>query len=93
MHTSNKLAVTLLFPLSFAFATTPEVAVMDLQNIHCIACLKTVEKALQKVPGVEDTKLDLDSRTATVKYDPAKTNTDALAKATAAAGFPSTARK
>lgn len=73
MHTSNKLAVTLLFPLSFAFAAPPEVAVMDLQKIHCIACLKTVEKALQKVHGVEDTKLDLDSRTATVKYDPAKT--------------------
>lgn len=92
-HGSNKLALALLLSITSAVAAGLETAVMDLQRIHCVACLRTVEKALDKVPGVEDTRLDLESRTATVQYDPVRTDPESLVRATAEAGFPATVRK
>ena len=88
-----KFVTLALIPAAVAFAGESKTAVMDLQKIQCFGCLQTVNKALQTVPGVEDTKLDLDHKTATVRFDPAKTNTDALSAATAKAGFPSSVRK
>jgi mercuric ion binding protein len=88
-----KFCITALLSLSYAFAGEVQTAVMELQKIQCYGCMLTVQKALQKVPGVKETKLDLEQKTATVKYDSSQTNTEALAKATANAGFPSTVRK
>jgi periplasmic mercuric ion binding protein len=87
----RRLIVVLLLgvPMS-AFAGTPQTAVLDVQNMTCSMCSITVHKALEKVPGVIDAKVDYDHKTATVKYDAAKTNPDALMKATTDAGFPST---
>ena len=45
--------------------------------------------ALEKVPGVENAKVDFKSKRAIVAFDPAKTSPEALARATADAGFPS----
>jgi mercuric ion binding protein len=73
-----------------AFAATPQTAVLDLQNMTCSMCSMTVHKALEKVPGVIEAKVDYDHKTATVKYDADKTNPAALVKATTNAGFPST---
>jgi mercuric ion binding protein len=50
-------------------------------------CSITIHKALEKVPGVIDAKVDYDRKTATVKYDADKTNPSALIKATTNAGF------
>lgn len=56
----------------------------------CPMCPITIRKALEKVPGVVEAKVDYDHKTATVKYDADKTNPSALVKATANAGFSST---
>lgn len=87
----HKLLAALLIclPIS-AFAGTPQTAVLDVQNMTCSMCSITIHKALEKVPGVIDTKVDYDLKTATVKYDSDKTNPSALVKATTNAGFPST---
>lgn len=39
------------------------------------------------MPGVEEAEVDLDKKTATVKFDSGKTDAQALIKATAQAGF------
>lgn len=72
-------------------ATAPQsaTAVLQVENMTCGACPITVRKALQKVPGVANAKVDLESQTATVKFDPSKTNVEALTAATGAAGYPS----
>jgi mercuric ion binding protein len=57
----------------------------------CELCPITVKKALDKVPGVAATKIDLTKKTATVKFDPERANVAALVKATTNAGYPSTA--
>jgi len=51
----------------------------------------SLRKALEKVPGVIDAKVDYDHRTATVKYNPEKASPAAFVKATTNAGFPSKA--
>ena len=87
----RKLVATLLICLPvFAFAGTPQTAVLDVENMTCSMCSITIHKALEKVPGVIEAKVDYDHKTATVKYDADKTSPSALVKATTNAGFPST---
>lgn len=86
----------LLFALLFAtpvgvLAADPQTVVLDVQNMTCELCPITVKKALDKVPGVATTTIDLAKMTATVKFDPDRANVAALVKATTNAGYPSTA--
>ncbi len=81
-------------PLSFvAHAAEVKTVTLDVQNMTCKFCPITVRKALKKVDGVVSAKADLDSKTATVIYDPDKTNVGALTKATANAGYPSSVKQ
>jgi mercuric ion binding protein len=87
----RKLLVSLLIGMPMVtFAATPQTAVLDVQNMTCSMCSITIRKALEKVSGVIDAKVDYDQKTATVKYDPDKASPPALVKATTNAGFPST---
>lgn len=88
-----KLTVLGLLTSSSAFAAHPQTATLDVKNMQCQMCSITVKKALQKVPGVEDAKIDFDHKTAAVQYDPDKTSPDALVAATTKAGFPATLHK
>ena len=56
----------------------------------CALCPITVKKSLQQVPGVAEANVDLDKKTATVRFDPDRISTAALVKATTDAGYPST---
>ena len=84
------LAAVLAVPLT-VLAAEPQTVVLDVQNMTCELCPITVKKALDKVPGVAATKIDLTKKTATVKFDPERANVAALVKATTNAGYPSTA--
>ena len=84
------LAAVLAVPLT-VFAAEPQTVVLDVQNMTCELCPITVKKALDKVPGVAATKIDLAKKMATVKFDPERANVAALVKATTNAGYPSTA--
>jgi mercuric ion binding protein len=87
----RKFLVSLLIGMPIVtFAATLRAAVLDVQNMTCSMCSITIRKALEKVPGVIDAKVDYDHKTATVKYDPDKTSPPAFVKATTDAGFPST---
>jgi len=55
----------------------------------CAACPIAVRRALTRVPGVTEAKVDFDTKSAVVTFDPVKTNVEALTKATADVGFPS----
>ena len=81
-------AMLLSVPVT-AFAATPQTAILDVQNMTCLLCPVTIRKALEKVPGVMDAKVDFDHKTAIVKYDPDKASPAALVNATTNAGFPS----
>jgi periplasmic mercuric ion binding protein len=89
----RRLVVFLLVSLPVAaFAADRQTVVLDVQNMTCSMCSITIRKALEKVPGVIDAKVDYDHKTAIVRYDPHKANPPALVKATTNAGFPSKLR-
>ena len=73
-------------------AGTLQTVTLHVQNMTCAICPITVKKALERVPGVTDAKVDFDKKIATVSFDPDKTNATALIKTTADAGYPSSIR-
>ena len=74
-------------------AATTQTVTLAVQNMDCPLCPFTVRKALEDVPGVTKVSVDFYGKTATVAFDPAKTNAQALTQATGNAGFPSTVKK
>ncbi|MGE5668814.1 MAG: heavy-metal-associated domain-containing protein [Betaproteobacteria bacterium] len=78
-------ATLLAVPLT-VLAAEPKTVVFDVQNITCELCPVTVKKTLDQVPGVDATRIDFAKKTATVKFDPDRTNVAALVKATTNAG-------
>lgn len=71
---------------AFAVSKTTTLAV---SNMTCSACPITVKKVLFGVHGVEKVTINLDKKEAFVTFDDAKTNVQALTKATENAGYPS----
>ena len=88
MIRNTLIAVLHSLPVA-ALAGNPQTVVLDVQKMTCALCSVTVQKALEKVLGVADTKIDYDKKTATVKFDPEKVTPAVLMKATTDAGFPS----
>lgn len=86
------IAFAVLMLTTTAYAGTPRTVVLDVKNMSCALCPITVKKSLQKVPGVAETRIDFDKKTATVKFDPDKASPAALAKASTDAGYPATPR-
>lgn len=66
---------------------------LSVPGMTCAACPLTVKQALNKVQGVTKAEVSYEKRQAVVSFDDAKTNVQALTKATADAGYPSTAKQ
>jgi len=92
------LAVTTLL-LSFVFAGTKDTesmgstdakvtAIFAVEKMTCKMCPITIRKAMEKVEGVYSAAVDYNNKTATVIYDPAKTNIETIALASTNAGYP-----
>lgn len=75
-----------------ALAATPKTAVLDVENMTCPACSITIEKALDKVPGVSKAQVDTKAATVTVNFDAERTTVPVLARTVSEAGFPAKAR-
>ena len=72
---------------------SPETVTLNVSGMTCPACPITVKKALEKVPGVSKVDVRFEKKQVLVTFDDAKTNTDALVKATTNAGYPSQPEK
>ena len=75
-----------------AWAATKTVT-LSVPGMTCAAGPITVKKALTKVDGVQKAEVSYEKREAVVTFDDAKTNADALTKATANAGYPSSVKQ
>ena len=83
-----------LFALSFNVnAAETKTISLDVPGMTCKFCPITIRKALEKIPGVVEVKSEFKTKTATVTFDPTKTNIETLIKTTANAGYPSTLKK
>ncbi|MDD5460508.1 MAG: mercury resistance system periplasmic binding protein MerP [Methylococcales bacterium] len=92
-----KTKILLLF-LTFAIISgsvlaAPRTVMLDVQNMTCAVCPITVKKALERVSGVQQVKVDYATKTATVQFDDTETTADKLTEATKEAGYPSSIKK
>ncbi len=74
-----------------AFAETQTVT-LSVPGMNCDLCPLTVKKAISKVPGVTSVAASYEKRQAVVTFDDSKATVEALTKATANAGYPSTVK-
>jgi len=72
---------------------SPQTVTLNVSGMTCPACPITVKKALEKVAGVSKVEMRFEKKQVLVTFDDAKTNTDALVKATTNAGYPSQPEK
>lgn len=92
MHRSplRFLVVAALFVAAGVSAGETKQVILDVPGMNCALCPPTVKKALQRVPGYVDAKVDLGTKRAVVTYDADKTAPESLARAVTDAGFPAT---
>ncbi len=62
-------------------------AVIDITGMTCSSCAATIEKALRKVPGVSDAKVNFSNEKAYVEYESERATVDELHHAIAEAGY------
>lgn len=62
-------------------------ATIRVEGMTCNGCVASVTRVLKALPGVEFVDVSLDRREAAVRFDPARTDIDALKKTIAGAGF------
>ncbi|HFH4753868.1 mercury resistance system periplasmic binding protein MerP [Pseudomonas aeruginosa] len=91
----KKLAtlIALAAALSTPARAATKTVTLSVPGMTCAACPITVKKALTKVDGVQKAEVSYEKREAVVTFDDAKTNADALTKATANAGYPSSVKQ
>jgi len=77
-------------PAAFAADRTVTFAI---DNMTCASCPYIVKTSMAAVPGVAKVAVSFEAKTATVTFDAAKTNPDAIATASMTAGFPAHPRQ
>ncbi|CAM5273063.1 hypothetical protein ATER59S_00113 [Aquamicrobium terrae] len=93
----NKLLSTLtlisaIMMASAAFAADRTVT-FAVDNMTCASCPYIVKTSMAAVPGVTNVVVSFEAQTATVTFEDTKTNSDAIAAASANAGYPAHPRQ
>ncbi|HWR97199.1 MAG TPA: heavy metal translocating P-type ATPase [Candidatus Methanoperedens sp.] len=65
----------------------PASATIGVAGMHCAACVAAVERALKKVDGVADARVNFASEKATIDFDPGLVSVAQLAQAITDAGY------
>lgn len=60
---------------------------LPVRGMHCASCVRTVERALKKTPGVAQVSVNFAAEKAAVAYDPERVQPAALVDAVRAAGY------
>ncbi len=76
----------------YAAPNGEETVSFTVEKMTCATCPIAVRKAMERVEGVKEVKVDFDSKTAVVTYDAATTDATAIGAASTDVGFPATVR-
>lgn len=68
-------------------AALPQTVSLVVDNMHCGACITTVERTLRRMHGVQDARVNLSARRVSVTYDAAATGTQPLIDALDRVGY------
>jgi Cu+-exporting ATPase len=66
---------------------TPKNVTLKITGMHCATCVATVEKALLALDGVREATANLNTETASVRYDPETVTVTEMENAVEAAGY------
>lgn len=77
-----------VLPASAQSAATEQTVTFTIENMTCALCPVTVKRAMEGVEGVRSAEIDFKARTATVIFDNVTTRAEAIAAASANAGYP-----
>lgn len=86
------VAAALAFGIAIA-ADQPKHVVLDVPDMTCPLCPLTIEKTLERVPGVVSAKASFDTKRAQVTYNADKVDPQALVRAVDAAGYHASVEK
>lgn len=75
-------------PAAAQVVAAEQTVTFTVDNMTCALCPVTVKRAMEGVEGVHAVEINFDARTATVVFDTAATSADAIAAASANAGYP-----
>lgn len=93
LFTKNLFASLLLAAIVAPVWAATQTVTLSVPGMTCAACPITVKKALTRVEGVRKVDVTFKNREAAVTFDDAKTNVQALTRATANAGYPAAVKK
>ena len=74
--------------VSHAALAAERTVTFAVENMYCASCPYAVKKSMASVPGVVRVDVSFEAKTATVTFDDAKATADAIAAASANAGYP-----
>lgn len=75
-------------PVAAQTVATEQTVTFAVDNMTCALCPITVKRAMEGVAGVRAVEIDFEARTAAVVFDTAATSAEAIATASANAGYP-----
>ena len=88
-HAKKLFASLILVAVASPVWAAMQTVTLSVPGMTCAACPITVKKALSKVEGVSKIEVSFKQLEAVVTFDDARTDVQALTKATADAGYPS----
>jgi copper chaperone CopZ len=65
-----------------------ETVTLPVPSVHCHACTLNIEEALEELAGVDDSRVDLATRSVTLTYDPDTVDLAEIIEAIEDAGYP-----
>lgn len=86
-HLSTLVLINSLMAAPAALAGERTVT-FAVDNMTCASCPYIVKNSMAAVPGVAKVAISFKAKTATVTFDDAKTNPDAISTASLNAGYP-----
>jgi copper chaperone CopZ len=84
------LCILLFNQFSYAGEKTAEIS---LPTIQCGSCVRTIEKALDKVEGIKNIDIDVENKKATITYDDSKTDLSKIEDGISGAGYDANNKK
>jgi len=89
------LAILALIPISSkaSLILHDKTVEISLPTIQCGMCVRTIEKALNKLNGVINAEVDFENKKTVVTYDDKKTSLSKLEKAITKAGYDANNKK
>lgn len=60
---------------------------LKIEGMHCAGCSTRLERILNNLEGVEEAKVSLEEKQATIKFDETKTNIENIKETIEDAGF------